>query len=154
MVSHWIDTGRVLTRPPTGTNPIFHFWGTDGAGRVLTDPEGFLLNPASLPFQIDYLGQLDPRTGGYFRGEEPVENFVPRNASVTIEFQGADAIAEGSREVDPASLSGWDPDPAAVANGRQLIRWRITFDVTADGSELDARTRRPAVQRLELPFEF
>ena len=89
----------------------------------------------------------------YLRGEEPRPDFVPVNATVTVEFQGADALVAGSKEVDPASLTVWSGE-VAIANGHQFLRWRVTFDLTADGSDLTTATRRPVVERLEVEADF
>ena len=120
---------------------------------VETDPAGHILNPLLKSFRIGYLGRLDPRTNNYSPGEEPRANWIPPSAEVIIDFQAADAVAEGSKEVDLASRSDWDPDPV-VANGRQFIRWRIRFNVAKDGSPLSAATKRPVVQEMSLDFDF
>jgi hypothetical protein len=154
-VSHWIDVGRATERPPPGTNPVFSFGGTDAlTGRVLTDSAGFIEDPDSKPFRIDYLGRRDPVTRRYLPGEEPLADWIPPSAEVFIEFQGADALAEGSREVDVKNASSWHPDPGFVGNGRQFIRWRVRFDVAVDGQPISASTKRPVVQDLRLDFQF
>ncbi|MBL8843746.1 MAG: hypothetical protein JNL90_19650 [Planctomycetes bacterium] len=152
-LSRWHDFGRVIARGPTGTNPVFSFSGLDGSGYVATDGSGNVLSPATTDIVVGYLGQIDTLTGTYAPGEEPRANFVPTNAKVKVEFQGADAIVEGSKEVDPASLTSWSSD-VTVANGKQFLRWRITFDTTFDGSPLTPNTRRPIVERIEVHAEF
>lgn len=42
-----------------------------------------------------------------------------------FEFQGGDAMAPGSREVDPHSVTPWSHDPA-IAKGRAFVRYRLT----------------------------
>jgi hypothetical protein len=152
--SRWYDMGRAICRDG-GTAPRFQFRGLDVAtGRVLTDSEGYVLDPDDVSIRVDYLGQPDPQSPGKFLpGQEPRANFIPPNASVIVEFQGADAVAEGSKEVDPATVTEWVGDPS-VADGMQFIRYRIKFDITADDSELEVTTPRPSVQRIAIDAEF
>ncbi len=152
-LSTWHDFGRVIARTPVGTNPLLRFAGTDESGLVLTDGDGLLPDPAAADIEVGYLGQVDPETGAYLEGEEPRGDWIPPNATVRVEFQAADAIAPGSKEVDPATLTAWSGD-VAIGNGRQFLRWRITFDVTADGSALTPWSRRPIVERIEVGAEF
>jgi hypothetical protein len=150
-LSTWHDFGRVIARG--GGLPTFSFGGLDGSGYVVTDGAGYVLAPATTDILCGYLGQIDPLTKTYMAGEEPRANFIPLNAKVKVEFQGADAIVEGSKEVDPATLTTWSPD-VTTASGRQFIRWRVTFDTTADGSPLTPATRRPIVERVEIHADF
>jgi hypothetical protein len=152
-VSKWIDLGRVIAQSPEGTFPRFTFSGTDVDGSVITDPEGYILDPDHQPFVVHYLGQLDQRTKEYFPGEEPRANWIPPETEVYIEFQAADAVVEGSKEVDPASLSLWSPS-IEVADGRQFVRFRVTFDLTHNGGEVNNRTRRPIMKDLRLLYRF
>jgi hypothetical protein len=150
-LSTWYDFGRVITRG--GGVPTFSFGGLDVSGFVATDGAGNVLLPDTTDILCGYLGQIDPITKTYLPGEEPRANFVPLNAKVKVEFQGADALVEGSKEVDPATLTAWTPD-VSVTSGRQFLRWRITFDTTADGSSLTPSTRRPIVERVQVHADF
>jgi hypothetical protein len=152
-VSQWYDLGRAIARPPAGASPAFDFSGLDGQGLVPTDADGFVVDPAHVDVVCDYLGQIDPKTKQYRLGQEPKSDFIPPNASVKVEFQGADAIVEGSREVDPATITNWSP-VAAIANGHQFIRWRVTLDLTAHGEPLTAELPRPTVQRVKVGARF
>lgn len=150
--SRWIDMGRAIVRPPHG--PLFQFTGTDPAtGVVLTDASGLIPNPDSQPFQFGYLGRINPRTGDYYQDEYPRADWIPPEAQVIIEFQAAPALTPGSREVDLAAATAWTPDVTQVA-GHQFVRWRITFDVAAQGQQIDASTKYVACQRFRLDFEF
>jgi hypothetical protein len=153
--SKWFDLGRVTSRPPLSTNPVFSFSGLDAQGFVATDASGNIPSPATVDIVAGYLGQRDPLTNYklYKAGEEPRGDFVPTNATIRIEFQGANPIVEGSKEVDPATITAWARSPV-FANGMQFLRWRITFDITADGSPFSPTTRIPAVQRIEVPVDF
>ncbi|MBL8841403.1 MAG: hypothetical protein JNL90_07730 [Planctomycetes bacterium] len=152
-LSTWHDFGRVIARAPSNTNPVFSFSGLDANGFVATDVDGNVLSPDTADIVCGYLGQIDPGSKLYLDGEEPRADFIPTNATIKVEFQGADAIVEGSKEVDPASLTAWS-SLVSVANGKQFIRWRITFDTTADSSTLSTSTRLPMVERLEIHAEF
>jgi hypothetical protein len=153
VVCRWIDVGQAIRRPPAGTNPLFHFWGTDALGRIVTDGEGFVQDPESKPFTVAYLGLRDPVTDQYKIGEEPRSHWIPPAAEIRIEFQGADAIAPGSREVEPTSISPWTASPD-VANGRQFLRWRVLFHVATDGQPITGDTRRPVLRDLRVSYEF
>ena len=63
------------------------------------------------------------------------------------------ALAEGSKEVDPDSFTDWGADPVAFA-GYQFLRYRITFDIAADGSDLEPDSRRPVVNSIRILSEF
>ena len=152
-MSEWHDFGRVVDRLPAGTNPLVEFSGTDAAGYVRTAADGQVLDPRSADIVCGYLGQIDPVTHAYLEGEEPRPDFIPPSATVRVEFQGGDALVRGSKEVDPASLTAWSAD-VGVASGRQFLRWRITFDTTADGADLSIWTRRPVVERMQVRAEF
>ena len=82
---------------------------------------------------------------------------IPTNATIKVEFQGADPIAPGSKEVDVATIvpsaSTWSSSPT-IANGKQFIRWRVTFDITADGSQLETDVRLPIAQSVQVHAEF
>ncbi len=151
-VSTWYDLGRVTARAPADTNPLYSILGLDASGFVATDASGSLLDPDG-DVACGYLGQVDPITNIYRHGEEPRDDFIPPNATVRVEFQGGDAIAPGSQEIDPTSITAWSPNPA-VANRKPFLRWRVSFDLTADGSALAPDTRRPVVNQLKVRAEF
>jgi len=150
-LSAWYDFGRIVARG--GGVPALSFGGLDANGFVATDGAGHVLAPSTTDILCGYLGQIDPLTKTYLPGEEPRADFIPPNAKVKVEFQGADAIVAGSKEVDPATLTAWSPT-VTVASGRQFVRWRVTFDTTADGSPLAPSTRRPIVERVEIHADF
>ena len=153
-VSQWWDLGRTTERPPEGLRPGFSFGGLDGSGFVPTDAEGNVHDPDGLDLRCDYLGEPDPlRPGHYVKGREPRSNFVPPNASVQVLFQGADAIAPGSKEVDPNTITPWAPHPS-IADGMQFLRTKIVFDVAADGRGVEPNPALPAVQWITVDVEF
>lgn len=151
-ISDWFDMGRMIQRPPEGTNPVYRFKGLDAEGKVITDLHGNV--PETTDIHCDYLGQLDPLDPGhYLPGEEPRSDFIPPNATVTVLFQGAQAITPGSKEVDPASLTAWSPD-VAIADGMQFVRYKVVFDIAADGKTLAPTTPRPTVQQINIHADF
>ncbi len=151
-ISQWFDMGRVTQRPPRGTNPVFSFRGTDEDGKVRTDGNGNVLQPARSDIRVDFLGVPDPSNpGGFLPGLAPRANFIPTNAEVTVEFQGGEAASPGSKEV--ATETEWAPTPT-IASGKQFLRYRIRFDLTANGGSLDPDTPKPTVQKLTIRAEF
>jgi hypothetical protein len=143
----------MVARQP-GTTPSFTFGGLDANGIVMTDVDGYVLDPAGTDIECDYLGEYDEVHHVYKSGKEPKADFIPPNATVKVEFQGANAIVEGSKEVDPASITLWGTS-SSVANGFQFIRWRVTFDLTANTSDpLSPVTPRPTVQKVQVHSQF
>ena len=73
---------------------------------------------------------------------------------MTVHFQGAQAIAEGSKEADLSTATAWVTDISQV-NSRQFVRYRIIFDLLErTNQDLSPTTPRPAVQSLRLRAEF
>ena len=76
-----------------------------------------------------------------------------------FEFQAANAIAPGSKEVDPKTVipapDRWTSD-IRVANGRQFIRYRVIFHIDEEGmgEGLSINSSKPTLRWLKLPFEF
>ncbi len=155
-LSNWYDMGRAIDRPPRLTNPIYSFQGVDPAtGQVLTDEFGNVRNPSKANIRVDFLGVSDPALPGQFLpGQEPRANFIPPNATVTVEFQGAEALTPGSKEIDPESKTEWSP-LVSMANGKQFVRYRIRFDLTArEEDELEPEIALPTVQEISIRAEF
>ncbi len=152
-ISTWYDLGRMVARQP-GTSPTFTFGGLDPSGLVLTDADGNVLDPAGTDIECDYLGEYDEVHHAYKAGKSPKSDFIPPNASVRVEFQGANAIVEGSKEVDPSSTTIWSGS-SSVASGCQFVRWRITFDLTANTNDpLTPDTPRPTVQKIQIHAQY
>ncbi|MEW6741162.1 MAG: hypothetical protein AB1486_00235 [Planctomycetota bacterium] len=153
--TEWINVGEVIRRE---AKPAWHFTGTDpSSGRVLTDEAGFILSPDQNDFKIDLLPVIDAKTGLILeRGEE---DFIPPGAYVQIEFQAADAIRPGSKEVDPATIVPgpglWSSD-IAIADSHQFVRYRVVFNIAdADqGYVLGPDRRQPVMRFLRLPLDF
>ncbi len=153
-VSRWYDMGRMIERPPRGSAPVFSFRGLDPeSGQVLTDSSGNIADPERLDAEIHFLGHADPRKpGGFLPGQEPRPNFIPTNTSITVEFQGANALVPGSKEIDRHTWTEWSATPS-IANGMQFLRYRVTFDIALN-DVLTETSPRPSVQRLWIRAEF
>jgi hypothetical protein len=156
-LSGWFDMGQVTQRLPANTNPVYEFTRNgkvikDGNSPFVETINGFVKEPDLTDIVCDYLGKPDPEIQGAYL-EPPQKDFIPSNATVKIEFQGGRPIAPGSKEVDTANLTAWSASPE-IANSLQFLRYRITFDVTADGSVLGADTRLPVVQSLKVKARF
>jgi hypothetical protein len=84
-------------------------------------------------------------------------NRLPSTADITIEFQAAPATILGTP--DEAGASAWVKDVTLLNslpgnNGLRFVRFRVAFDIGADGTDLSATTPIPALQFLRLPFRF
>jgi hypothetical protein len=152
-ISTWWDLGRTIARPPLGATPSFLFSGLDTYGYVPTDSDGNVLDPAALDVICDDLGTLDPLTRQYLPGRQPRSDFIPPGCRIRVEFQGGDAVVAGSHEVDPASFTSWSPN-AAIGNGHQFLRWRITFTIADDSHPLGPLSPRPVVQQVTVHAGF
>jgi hypothetical protein len=86
---------------------------------------------------------------------------LPASSVVVIQFQAAPANSQGapSTTVGPLGATDWVPDIATinthpnVANFR-FIRFRVTFDIVADGGQLSFETPIPTLDFLRVPFRF
>lgn len=113
--------------------------------RVSDTPMSFEVDPNSPTWNI---------RGKFFRIETTgARDKLPSNATIRVEFQGANESAPGTNE--PGT-----PFPGATSwtanlnnlTGFRWIRWRITFDLDAQGAGADLNTPRPLVDYLKLPF--
>ncbi|MEW6746651.1 MAG: Ig-like domain-containing protein [Planctomycetota bacterium] len=152
----WINMGEVIRRGHR--RPAWSFRGTDRAtGLVETDEYGDIVTPARNDFRIDLPPVIDPETGLII--EKGRENHIPPGAWVRIEFQAADALVPGSKEVDSASIVPgpgiWSPD-IHIADGHQFVRYRVVFNIAdvEQGYNLGPERRRPVMRFIRLPFEF
>jgi hypothetical protein len=139
-----------VARPPAGKQPDFFFRGTDASGYVITDQNGFVPDPEHVDFSVALPSVYDQYGGILVQG---YDDYLPKNATVRIEFQAANAVAPGSDQVDPPSVTPWSPT-IDVADGHQFVRYRVTFDIAADGSLLTSDSLRPVLRWIRLPFTF
>jgi len=86
-----------------------------------------------------------------------VNDALPASATVRVRFQAAPADVAGNPTLTGATAFVHDPaliqtDPNAV--NFKFVRFRVDFDILADGSALTFSTPRPTVDFLRLPFKF
>ena len=90
-----------------------------------------------------------------------VGDALPASSSIKFEFQGAPATTSGSvdTQVGSAHASDWVTDITllnthANAANFKFLRFRVKFDILADGSSLTFQTPIPSVDFLRIPFKF
>lgn len=82
---------------------------------------------------------------------------LPSTADITLEFQAAPATALGTP--NEGAASAWVKDVAQLNalpgnNALRFVRFRVSFDIGADGTDLSATTPIPSVEFLRLPYRF
>jgi hypothetical protein len=95
-----------------------------------------------------------------------INDALPASATVRVRFQAAPADVTGNPVIDPPPTSppfvlatDFLNDAAAIKNhpnaaNFKFVRFRVDFDILADGSSLTFSTPRPTVDFLRLPFKF
>lgn len=79
------------------------------------------------------------------------KDFLPASAGVRIEFQGTS---------DPQNPAAYKPEPAAwatdpeVLRGCRFWRYRLSFEMDAEGVGLELSSLRPQVEYLKVPFAW
>jgi hypothetical protein len=86
-----------------------------------------------------------------------IPNSLPASATIQVRFQAAPADVSGNPLV--TSATAFLTDAAAIQNDPnaanfKFVRFRVDFDILADGSALTFTTPRPTVDFLRLPFKF
>jgi hypothetical protein len=86
-----------------------------------------------------------------------VNDALPGSATIQVRFQAAPADAAGNPTLTGATL--FLNDAAAIQNdvnaaNFKFVRFRVDFDILADGSSLTFSTPRPNIDFLRLPFRF
>ncbi len=74
---------------------------------------------------------------------------LPDDTSLKFEMQGADESAPGANT--PGTPTAWLTDPASL-EGLRYVRYRLTFDMDANGAGFDQDSPRPALQYVKFPF--
>jgi hypothetical protein len=87
-----------------------------------------------------------------------VQNSLPASSQVLVEFQGALENAQGNPDVlnvSPwvTSISMIDPNAGANPNYR-FFRFRISFDISAQGAPLSFNTPIPTLDFFRIRFRF
>lgn len=119
-----------------------------GALRLTVDGVGTPL----AAFTIGDTFELRPR---FFRVKTSgVRDWLPNSASIRIEFQGAPADA--FQHADETHATAWSSDVNSLrsASGLAFLRFRVTFDLSADGSTLSTASPRPSLEFLRVPFQY
>jgi hypothetical protein len=87
-------------------------------------------------------------------------NFLPASSKITIEFQATQPDSQGNPSTDPNLLSPWttdittlDPSTGTNPNYR-FLRFRVSFDIAANGGDLTPDTPIPGLDFLRTPFRF
>lgn len=121
--------------------------GSEVGVRLATDPNAGELNATGnwtivrRYFDVSMNGQIDS---------------LPPHSSITVKFQGADEKDfEGSGIVDESvnSIVGPTTD-MSLLQGKRFIRFFVSFDLSADGSNVDLEAPLPTLEFLKLPFQF
>lgn len=86
---------------------------------------------------------------------------LPSSATVQIEFQAAPATGQGSpnTQIGPTGASDWVTDIDSLdthpnAANFRFVRFRVTFDIVADGGQLSFETPIPSLEFFRIPFRF
>ncbi len=86
-----------------------------------------------------------------------VKDALPASATIQVRFQAAPADVSGNPLLTAATA--WLSDASAIqtdpnAATFKFVRFRVDFDILADGSALTFTTPRPTIDFLRLPFKF
>lgn len=102
--------------------------------------------------------QLRPR---FFKViTEGAENNLPDSSDILIEFQATTPNAQNDPDLSPGALSAWvkdisliDPNSGGNPDYR-FFRFRITFDISAQGAPLTFSTPIPSLDFIRIRFRF
>ncbi|MFN0008559.1 MAG: hypothetical protein ACKVXR_11705 [Planctomycetota bacterium] len=102
--------------------------------------------------------QLRPR---FFRViTEGTDNSLPDSSDIVVEFQATTPNAQDDPNESPGALSPWvkdisllDPNSGGHPDYR-FFRFRITFDISAQGDPLTFSTPIPSLDFIRIPFRF
>ena len=85
---------------------------------------------------------------------------LPDSSDVVIEFQATTPNAQGDPDLSPGALSPFvsnisllDPNTSGHPDYR-FFRFRVTFDISAQGAPLSFNTPIPSLDFLRIPFRF
>ena len=91
---------------------------------------------------------------------EGTDNSLPTSSQIVIEFQATTPNAQGDPDLSPTALSAFvkdisllDPNTAGHPDYR-FFRFRITFDISAQGDPLTFSTPIPSMDFIRIPFRF
>ena len=103
------------------------------------------------PFGPGATVEVRPR---FFRVEtDGLFESLPASSTIAFEFQAAPENAQSGPDEAAASL--WVKDLASLSSPTyRFVRFRVTFDILADGSTLSFDTPIPALEFFRIPFKF
>ncbi len=107
------------------------------------------------PFVVGDAISVIPR---FFRiSTNGTNDALPASSTIQVRFQAAPADAAGNPTLTGATGFLTDASQIQVAAGAanfKFVRFRVDFDILADGSSLTFSTPRPKIDFLRLPFKF
>jgi hypothetical protein len=111
-----------------------------------------------VPLQIFTPGDAVTVIPRFFRvATNGVNDALPLSATIRVQFQAAPADLAGNPTLTGATAflndAGAIQNDANAANFK-FVRFRVDFDILADGSSLTFTTPRPEIDFLRLPFKF
>ena len=74
---------------------------------------------------------------------------LPASASVNVVFQGADDPANAASILP--GVNEWTADLSEL-RGKRFLRYRVTFDINANGAGVTLNNPRPSLDYLKIPF--
>jgi hypothetical protein len=171
---------RTIVFDPTGLDPIYttnpnlmlrfgldatHSGSTSHFEVVAADNGGDPAAPLRLsvatsgtPLQQFTTGDAVTVVPRFFRvATNSVADALPNSSAIKVSFQAAPADLAGNPTLTGATAfltdaSLIDNDPNST--NFKFVRFRVDFDILADGSSLSFSTPRPRVDFLRLPFKF
>lgn len=110
------------------------------------------------------MGSVELRPRYFAVSTSGIENYLPTNASVSLQFELAEADPNDPSSPHPTARTdfqanifepldlqaAYNVDPTQV----RFLRYRVTFDITGGIVDLDADTPRPKLEFLRVPFRF
>jgi len=110
------------------------------------------------PFPVGSTVEVRPR---FFRVlTDNVPNSLPSSSQILIEFQATVPNAQGDPDEGAGVVSAFVPNPAAIdpnVGGNpnyKFFRFRVSFDISANGAPLSFDTPIPSLDFFRIPFRF
>ena len=125
----------------------------DASGDLLVTVSG-----SGMPLAIAQPGDVVELRPRFFRvASDGVPDVLAPSSAIRFEFQATGADAQG--DPDPASASAWVADPTGLnglpgASAFRFLRFRVAFDLAANGAPLSPANPVPSLDFLRVPFRF
>jgi hypothetical protein len=110
-------------------------------------------------FPIGSTAEIRPRFFRVITNGTP--NSLPTSSQVLIEFQATIPNSQGDPDESPANVSAWvtditqiDPNLGTPPHDYKFFRFRISFDISAQGQPLTFDTPIPSLDFFRIPFRF